>query len=87
MIYNDNMDTNIFISSKNANKTDKPNLEREEEHPLIKHSIQINRTKRNNLYLLCMLFIFVFFIIPLIVFFESMKKNENLNVNKISLRK
>jgi len=87
MISNDNMDTNIFISSINANKTNKQNLEREEEHPLIKHSIQINRTKRNNLYLLCMLFIFLFFIIPLIVFFESMKKNENLNVNKISLRK
>ena len=52
-----------------------------EEHPLIKHSIQINRTRRSNLYLLCMLFIFLFFIIPFIVFFESMKKNENLLLN------
>ena len=52
-----------------------------EEHPLIKHSIQINRTRRSNLYLLCVLFIFLFFIIPLIVFFESMKKNENLLLN------
>ncbi len=57
-----------------------------EEHPLVKHSIQINRTRRSNLYLLCMLFIFLFFIIPLIVFFESMKKNENINLNKLALR-
>ena len=57
-----------------------------EEHPLVKHSIQINRTRRSNLYLLCMLFIFLFFIIPFIVFFESMKKNENINLNRLALR-
>jgi hypothetical protein len=54
-----------------------------EEHPLIKHSIQINRTRRSNLYLLCMLFIFLFIILPFIVFFESTKNNENLNKLRI----
>jgi hypothetical protein len=54
-----------------------------EEHPLIKHSIQINRTRRSNLYLLCMLFIFLFIVLPFIVFFESTKNNENLNKLRI----
>jgi len=54
-----------------------------EEHPIIKHSIQINRTRRSNLYLLCMLFIFLFIILPFIVFFESTKNNENLNKLRI----
>ena len=57
-----------------------------EEHPLIKHSIQINRTRRSNLYLLCILFIFLFIALPIIVFFESMKKNENQLLNNQLLK-
>jgi hypothetical protein len=69
------------------NNSDDTTIDIAEDHPLIKHSIQINRTRRSNLYLLCMIFIFLFIILPLIIFFECMKKNENLNLNKLSLRK
>jgi len=73
--------------SVDLNNSDDTTIDIAEDHPLIKHSIQINRTRRSNLYLLCMLFIFLFIILPLIIFFECMKKNENLNLNKLSLRK
>jgi hypothetical protein len=76
LIRNDDKDTKKRDQSVDQNITNEEDtaIDIAEEHPLVKHSIQINRTRRSNLYLLCMLFIFLFFIIPLIVFFESMKK-------------
>lgn len=78
LIQNDDKDTkkrDQFADQNISNEEDIA-IDIAEEHPLVKHSIQINRTRRSNLYLLCMLFIFLFFIIPLIVFFESMKNNK-----------
>lgn len=92
LIRNDDIDTkkhNQFADQNISNEEDAridTVIDIAEEHPLVKHSIQINRTRRSNLYFLCMLFIFLFFIIPLIVFFESLKKNENINLNKLALR-